>query len=211
MLHGKSWALRTMLFRGVGDAAACRCGIVVVRRKNAGAGWRAGFEAALRGLADLIPRPGLLLTLLPRCVCSCALQFLVAGENGRGWSETGKSTLGGCTLEESGSVTFAAHGRGQCTGTWGKAHENTCRCRMKRRGPCPGAWVRQRELGRRPSNQPHTPLPPHALVGPAPLPKPWWPASSELCGLAPAPTSRYLDMARWWTAFCFPPIKATAG
>lgn len=52
-----------MLFRGVGDAAACRCGIVVVRRKNAGAGWRAGFEAALRGLADLIPRPGLLLTL----------------------------------------------------------------------------------------------------------------------------------------------------
>lgn len=39
---------------------ACGSGIVVVRRKRAGAGWRAGFEAALRGrwgLADLTSDP----------------------------------------------------------------------------------------------------------------------------------------------------------
>ena len=56
--HSKTGHYERCCMADFGDDTGCGCGIVVVRRKEAGAGWRAGFEAALRGrwgLAD--PNP----------------------------------------------------------------------------------------------------------------------------------------------------------
>lgn len=203
---GTTWAW-TVPFRSVGDGAACRCGIVVVRRKKAGAGWRAGFEAALRGLADLVAR---LASWPPAHLRAPALLRSPISGCRRKWTDgVGRSTLGGSTLEESGSVTFAAHGRGGCTGTWGKAHENTCRCRMKRRGPCPDAWVRQRDLGTPARPTTHTP-PPTRLIGPAPQtlvarkqPAVWAGSLPRRQGTSIWPGGGLL--------FASHPIKATAG
>lgn len=85
----RSWALSTLLFRIVDDAPVYWCGIVVVRREKAGAGWRAGFEAALGGwlIWSHAWPPALPRSCAPALLPSCPLQFWLQGENAQGENE----------------------------------------------------------------------------------------------------------------------------